>query len=325
MILHKTTGTAANTAAAKPTSEPSAQKVQMPAQTVKPAASLHPAAAVAGNVSHITKADKFSASIISFFRFFSLPLKPELITSIRRQAFTQLPIVPQANTATARDITPALFQSLSLASAAAESKGVELVPKGLELFAEFIDPALKDEDSQQRHDSQGQQRRQQNNGKDETEPQKAADITAAGLKKMAIENAEKDPLLAILNRLPGKDRKRWMVFPFSFRKDGSDFNVSMRILLEPELLTNRSILMALDVQSKEQKQLFVMEAAGGKLNRLTAYTQDELSCGEQDLLARELSGILGILPEHIFIKTRTDIFPCESGCGNIFSPIDEEI
>jgi hypothetical protein len=34
--------------------------------------------------------DKLSASIITFARFFSLPIKPESMAAIRRQAFTQV-------------------------------------------------------------------------------------------------------------------------------------------------------------------------------------------------------------------------------------------
>jgi hypothetical protein len=308
---------------------------------VKPAASAV-STTTARSVSSLISAaglpaDKLSASIISFARFFSLPLKPELIKHIRQQAFTQ---TQMAHNATPSQAVPAAAdgapeagtvfknrEALSLAASAAESKGVELQPKGLETFAQAVDP-----DWQKRQDSEHRDRRRNKNDKEE-EPrpsQKTSAITAGSVEKMALEGAGKNPLLAILNRLPQKDGKRWIVLPFNFSDNGREFKVSLRILLETGKTVNRAAGMALDIAihntaengKTEKRQLFVLEPA----NRLSVYLQPEISQKEETALIRELSALLEINPHRIFIKPQKESFPFEANCGDdFFHPIDEAV
>jgi hypothetical protein len=70
----------------------------------------------------------------------------------------------------------------------------------------------------------------------------------APIRKLAL--AAQDPLLGILNRLPGKDGKRWIVLPFSL--EGLD--VCLRILLAG----GRAELMGLDIRDEEEVWRFVL-------------------------------------------------------------------
>jgi len=280
-------------------------------------------------------ADKLSASIVSFARFFSLPLKPEVLKHIRQQAFTMTPNAQSSDTARgdsppeARTILKSR-EALSLAASAAEGKGVELQPKGLEAYAKALDP-------ESRHDGeQGGRRGRRNkndddNGNDsEVSSQKTAAISAGSLEKTALEAAEKDPLLAILNRLPGKDGKRWIVLPFDFCDSGREFKVTLRILLETGKTGNRAGCMALDIAIRdivanggiEKRRLFVLEPA----NRLSVYMQPEITQEKQSALVRELSALLEIAPNRIFIKAKTEAFPFEADCGDdLLGTIDEAV
>jgi hypothetical protein len=321
--------------------------VQNPTQTVKPAASAvskTPPSSVTQSIPRSVSslisaaglpADKLSASIISFARFFSLPLKPELLKSIRQQAFEAAPnaSLPEPVPA-AEDSEPKsgiVFknkETLSLAAAAAEGKGVELQAKGLEAYAQAVDPDWRRQDSEQ-GDHRGKRKREDSE-KGEVPLQKTAAISAAGVEKMALEGAGKEPLLAILNRLPGKDGKRWVVLPFDFSDKGREFKVSLRILLDTGKTANRADCMALDIAVRdnvesgkiEKRRLFVLEPA----NRLSVYLQPEISKKEQAELARELSALPGITPERIFIKAKTEEFPFEADFGNdLLRSIDEAV
>jgi hypothetical protein len=280
-------------------------------------------------------ADKLSASIISFARFFSLPLKPEMLKNIRQQAFEAAPnaSLPEQTTA-AEDSKPKpgiVFknrEALSLAAAAAEGKGVELQPKGLETYAQAVDPDWRRQDSEQ-GDHRGKRKREDSE-KGEVPLQKTAAISAAGVEKLALEGAGKEPLLAILNRLPGKDGKRWVVFPFDFSDSGREFKVSLRILLDTGKTVNRADCMALDIAVRdivengktEKRRLFVLEPK----NRLSVYLKPEISKKEQAELVRELSVLPGIAQERIFIKTKTEEFPFEADFGNdLLRSIDEVV
>ena len=238
-------------------------------------------------------ADTLSASIVSFARFFSLPLKPELMAEIRRQTLAP----PDPNTAGQNR------EALALAAAAAEGKGIELSPKGLELFAEAIDP-----NGQKRQEHE--KREQRNKNRNEQESQKTSPITAAALKELALESADKDPLLAILNRLPGKDGQRWIVLPFHFSENGRAFSVSLRLLLNGE-----HNIMSLDIAEKGEayrRWLFVLNMAGGTIAKLTVYLQPELPPGALALFTQKLSNLLAIPPEYICVKNQGVPFPGEA-------------
>jgi hypothetical protein len=339
MYLHKTTGTTAGkpeppvrNAASKPP-PPQAAKPSAPVSVPRSASALIAAAGL--------PVDKLSTSIISFARFFSLPLKPELMAAMRRQAVVQpsaaqADMVKQAVANAAAENAPdsaaaKIRETLSLAAAAAESKGIELHPKGLEAFAEAIDP-----DWQKREDSGGHgqrgQRDKNHQQEEENAPDKTGPITAAGLKQMALEAAEKNPLLAILNRLPGKNGRRWIVLPFSFEEGGREFKVSLRILLEADQSPNRAACMAaacvaVDIAESERHWLFALESANGlPAKKLAVYLQPELPPAAHAPLARELSDLLGIPFERISIRNRTEPFPCESGrADDLLRSINEAV
>jgi len=274
--------------------------------------------------------DKLSSAIVLFARFFSLPLKPQTLAAIRRQAFMPPPPQPVSeNSAAVKEAsavtTAKAREALSLAAAAAESKSVELSPKGLEAYAEAVDPEW-----QRRHDGGERRRKRQNKSQNERvnqekAPRKAAHITASALEKMALDSAGKDPLLAVLNKLPGKNGQRWIVLPFDFSEEKRDFRVSMRILLEDK--TSRAACMVLDAAESgetERRWLFMLESANNRAMRLTACIQPELAPKEQRALKDELSLLLEIPHERVFVKSYGEPFPFEAGGGDNLRSIDEE-
>jgi len=318
------------------------------AQAAKPAASAFSktppsAAQQARSVSSLISAaglpqDKLSASLISFARFFSLPLKPELLKHIRQQAFSMTPNVtssshvPKAGNSVVEAET--VFKSretLSLAASAAESKGVEIQQKGLETYAQAINPELNRGQDGEQSEKRGQRKKNDDdndNDSEKTSSRKAAAISAGSLEKMALEEMEKNPLLEILNRLPEKDGKRWIVLPFDFSDKDREFKVSLRILLETDKTESRACCMALDIVIRnisgkaEKKRLFVLEPA----NRLSVYLQPEITPVQQTALIRELSALLEIDPDHIFIKAKKESFPFENeGVGDLLGSIDEAV
>jgi len=278
-------------------------------------------------------ADKLSASIILFARFFSLPLKHEILTAIRRQAFT-----PQNTTATQaeplkQETTENADNSIlnaknrlafSLAAAAAESKGAELEAKGLELYANAIDPDMEKRGDANSHDRRRNKKQDEQNNKDED--YNPVSVNSNTLKKIALESAEENPLLYILNRLPGRDNQRWIVLPFDINENGQNYRVSLRIL--PETFNHIS-LMTLDIAETgglEKHSTFTLEAADGKINTLNIYMQPELSSKAKHRLRRELSALLNLPVERISARDGNDSFPQESGSGNeLFCSVDETV
>jgi len=285
--------------------------------------------------------DKLSASIISFARFFSLPLKPQMLADIRRQAFSQPNPLSQSAPQTASQTAAAQLnanlsgahhspanqsaawaktrEALSLSAAAAESKGAELTDKGLESYAEAIDPDSR------RHDGEQQRRKRDKNEQDEKTVLKNEDVTAQSVKEMAFEYVEHNPLLEILNRLPGKNGQRWIVLPFDFTEDGKSYKISMRVLLNDEKIFGSAVSLALDISSENSRRLFIMEFTGGKPAKVFVYYQPELPPKTHHQFKKELAKQFDIPVERVFIRTSEESFPFESGFGEEHPAIDEVV
>ena len=301
--------------------------------TVKTSVSISASRSVTSLISSLgLPSDKLSASIVSFARFFSLPLKTEQLMSIRRQAFTpaaentQTDVKQPAVKNPAASLTPEKNRAaFSLAAAAAESKGVELQPKTLVSFAEAVDPELQKRRDGQKRDQRDKNREQ----KDENTLSKTGAVSSSGLEKLALESAEKNPLLYLLNRMPGKNGQRWIVLPFDFSQDGKDFRVSMRILLETKQASDRAILMALDIAETtddDNRWLFALEAANNQIVKLSVFVKPDLSPKIHSSIKRELSSLLEIPAQRVSVKTRLDDFPCESNfADDLLRSIDEAV
>jgi hypothetical protein len=342
VVSHKISGTVAGNTVLEPTRHNSPPAKAVPSSvTVKPPLAPMASSAVPRSISALIAdaglpADKLTASIVSFARFFALPLKPEMMAAIRRQVLSSS-TAAQSNPvklAAAENVSDSGTaaknrEALSLAAAAAESKGLELHPRGLEVLAEALDP-----DWQKRQEERNQHRRRNKRHDEQENSPKAGAISASSLKEMALESAEKDPLLAIFNRLPSKNGQRWVALPFSFSVDGRKFNVSLRILLEPDYQAANQVscgvgLMALDIAEGEKKWLFVFDNRN-MAAKLAVYLQPELPPRDIVSFTSGLSRLMEIPPERIFVRNRAESFPCEAGCakadgGDIFRSIDEAV
>jgi hypothetical protein len=215
--------------------------------------------------------DRFTASILSFARFFSLSLDHDLVAKIRRlvlraeksketgpEQFDSRLINPQSGAekrasgkAAPANMSPAPgFQSfreaLSLAALAAEHKGVELSPQALAEYAAALDPAENADPGEKGQGSRGGGRNGQQSG-DEQNDDNDSWGSPAGLKLKISEEVKKSPLLELLNSIPGKDGRRWIALPFSFSSKGILYRVSMRILLRPRGSKITAEHLALDI------------------------------------------------------------------------------
>jgi len=340
-----------------PLKDASVSKAQMAAKAAKSSVAPN----VPRSASQLASAaglpsNKLSASIISFARFFSLPLKPQVLADIRRQVIMQTASPAQSTAQTASQIasqtapqtapqsaylsgaasSPANqsaaglknCEAISLCAAAAESKGTELNAKGLESYAEAVDPDSRRQDG-------GRQRRESNkNEQDEKACLKSGEITAQGVKEKAFEYLQENPLLEILNRLPGKNGQRWIVLPFDFTEGDKLIKVSMRILINDVKISNSAAFMVLDIltMNSEQdkgvnnsRQVFIIESVNDKPVKITAYHQPELPQKAHRQLIKDLSALLEIPDERVFIKKSEESFPFESGHGEELISIDEAV
>ncbi|WP_010257833.1 hypothetical protein [Treponema primitia] len=167
--------------------------------------------------------DKLTSSLLSFIKFFSLPLDPKLIQQLRQEVLS---------------LKPAQVRSGAQAAAATAAKGIVLSAEALAKYSVAIagdehDGGAGPEDGASQGSGTGRdgQDRSETGFHSGAKHKNQDGLNPEQLRAMVERIEGEAPLLGILNKLPGKDGRRWIVLPFSFNAEGVDFKVSLRILL----------------------------------------------------------------------------------------------
>ena len=158
--------------------------------------------------------DALSVALLVFARYFSVPLNPALMKTLRRE------ILASGNLSSPEtQAEKTALEAEALSSLIALDKGVELSPQALEHYARFF--SFPDE-------SFGRQDKKGDRDPDERDREKSPE--AEDLRILSEEQEQNDGVLAFLNQLPGKNGQHWLVFPFSVTVKGIDFQVFLRLL-----------------------------------------------------------------------------------------------
>ena len=333
------------------------------ANSAKAAASFQGHTPMAGLLKSLgLPADRLSNTIVSFAKFFSLPLERGMLAGIRSQSlsaessraarYAHAPAeAVRAGQAGAGNETAALSsrrEALALAGLAAADKGVSLSPQALLEYAAAIDPEQRNDGqagNQSSGSGQGGKGRQDSNGQQNQGQQESlpsGDDFPLQLKKQFIESAGNSPALDLLNRLPGKDGKRWLNFPLSFSGNGAHFRVTLRVLCAAASGTAGHEIrrLSLDVLRTEQSG-FQPEGAAHYGNRGTAEqqwffifeNQSRLTvllrpCQRQSAMqafARKLSQVLEIPTENIIVRNYRDLDYAADCRDDLLLSIDKEV
>jgi hypothetical protein len=224
-----------------------------------------------------------------------------------------------------------------MAAAAAADKGVELTPEALKNYAAAIDPDArrKQTGGQDREGSAGTRRDQnglpfspvppESSGRDEAGDTSGRLILpeapdAERLGKIPDDIDGNDPLLSLLNRIPGRDGERWMVYPFQVSAGGKRFLVSIRVAAGSGKEDAR---LAVDVAGGERRWLFVVnrpvppsqrrDAETGNLTEIRVSLWPSPGQRERELLEREIREALGPLGGRVSLR---DGEPLLAECRN---------
>jgi hypothetical protein len=261
--------------------------------------------------------DKLSASIVSFARYFSLPLNPGFLAGIRREVLTP---APEKFASQKEALSPKALAAKAAAALAAADKGVVLSREGLEKYAWFPpdrgeadpeDPEAYRESGGQSpdggnssgafHNGAGGERREQGR---EDQPAGAAlkageAVEAESLGEKIVQAGEQNPLLDLLNRLPGKNGQRWLVFPFSVAGETGELRVSLRLLLHETPAPGRPDRLALDISGGGQhnpafRWLFRYDRQPGEYPYVKVYLWPPERQKDLDVFQKELAKFLTI-------------------------------
>ena len=294
-------------------------------------------------------ADRLSGSIVSFARFFSLPLEPDVLAKVRRQVNLPEKAPPAGQVATGkaagRDAETAFFrnrEAFALAATAAADKGVELSRAGLEDYASAIDPDRQGgENSGEENDgdtgrgASGQNTGGQNDGRRKDEDGKIEGVLAGApaFKAKLLESAANNPVLNLLNRLPGKNGQRWIAFPLSFVEQGELYRVSLRILLDADGACGHSpghLILEIAAgpagAAPERRWSFTIDREKGNRARLRGSFWPPVSSKTLQSLAGELAAFMELPPESVLVENYAEFFPFAENSGyTVLRSINEEV
>jgi hypothetical protein len=197
-------------------------------------------------------------------------------------------------------------------------KGVLLSPEALVEYAAAIDPEEGQSGDGEFNGKQGNSPEQQY---PEREREKRRDPSSAGeeddtpaagdLRKKFESLPANQPLVDFLNRLPGKNGGRWMVFPFTFISGDVAFRVSLRILLSSGGSGHDETRLILDILGKRDRWFFCLSGYGTAHSRADISLYPPLPRRKLKIAEGELREILGNFAERIHMKNRETPFLAE--------------
>ncbi|WP_041611015.1 hypothetical protein [Treponema primitia] len=222
--------------------------------------------------------DTLSSSLLSFFKFFSLPMDTKLIQQLRQEILFLKNRLPRKE----GDLKTREFpRSTALAAAAAADKGLTLSTEALERYTAAYDDGEKGDSH---HSGEGED-------------------GAGQFRDLADRVEAETPLLGLLNRARGRDGKRWVTLPFSFTAEGVEFKVSLRIVLtDTNTIPWKASRLFLDIYSERRRWAFMLENPGGKGSRAVVGIFPSLEPGRGISLEKELLTLLGPLAEQVTLR-----------------------
>jgi hypothetical protein len=282
--------------------------------------------------------DGLSVSIVSFAQFFSLPLNPALLAKVRRQTVSATP--PGGRSGENAD--PAIREARSLACIAALGKGAELSAESLDRYARLISgrpvspepPGGKDGDGGEDQGNTGPgfgndgspgnpETGKGSGGEGEGNPKDGRNRSGnpETLRDIARKAEADEPLLELLNRMPGKDGKRWLAIPLPIDDGGVRLQATLRLLLAPSAGTPGEVeQMALEIQGERRRWLFSYRPGAALQAALWPETGEKERAG----LERELAACLGLPPGQVKVTGWNPVFAPDCRNDRLFS-IREEV
>ena len=195
--------------------------------------------------------DTLSYTLLTLARLFSLKPDPASISNLRKEALASGSSTPKSSK------EKAALEAKALALLAAADKGVVLSKESLTAYA-----ALPDRDENQR---QGYKPWNFTGEQPDAEDLKRQFGNSGG---NSNQKETKDDFLDFLNMIPGKNSRRWIVWPFNYAAGGTELRVLLRILIEEPLCGSKKspdeALCFMDIAGPRRNWRFLLSKTGEK-------------------------------------------------------------
>ena len=221
--------------------------------------------------------DTLSTTLLAFMRFFSLP--PAFLGLLRRETLSTL-----KSSSPQDQKEKVLLEGKAMAVSAALDKGLKLSPAALNRYAAYLIPPATEKS-------------------DKTLPDRKEIPGQNELQALTKEESNQDDFLDFLNTLPGKNGQKWIVYPFSIKLEGKEFNIVLRILTKAG--PGENDCMIADITGQKRQWRCIIRKTGNAL-KADIKVSPGLSLRTQKLLSGEAKRILEGFDE-ILIKNSEEL------------------
>jgi hypothetical protein len=265
--------------------------------------------------------DTLTSALLVFTRFFSLSPGGDFLQTLRREVLA-------AGASLAKDSRrQARIGAEALAAAAAADKGVKLSGEALENYAESLSEP-RNTNSEGFFSGQGEEK---DDRRESPEGCPGPEALRELFEKFAG-SGEDGEIVGLLNRIPGKNGQRWVVWPFKVSAGGIDLRVLIRLLIgrasSSALPDCRPGKLIADIAGPRRRWRFVLDNTGeGKLKAVISVFP-EMAPAALKSLEREAGGFFGSLGAEVEILARNgdDRFSfAEFLAGEVLPSVNEEV
>ena len=196
--------------------------------------------------------DVLSITLLTFARLFSLAPGADLMANLRKE------VLGSGSSSPKTEKEKAVLEAKALAAIAALDKGVILSRDSLEAYAAVADSG----EFSRKHKNQ---KDKQDFSEQKEEPE-TRDLQE--LFENFEQNGNDEHSLNFLNRIPGKNGQRWIVWPFNYSSGGTELKVLVRLLIkEPRInpLGSGGFIIADITGPKRNWHFFLNKSAEAKL------------------------------------------------------------
>jgi hypothetical protein len=241
----------------------------------------------------------------------------------------------------------------AFAAAAAAAKGLELSREGLAAYAAAIDPDYPEKHSGGSAENSGADPEKnsggdsgpenQKNGEGEGDPRGSFGGSPRGgpdhgdrtkpdtLREKILEIEGQNPLLGLVNRIPGKNGERWISLPFAFTQGDVEYRVSLHITLTASLSSASPCRLDMDISGGPRDKpvlrwFFRYDTFAGKDPRLQARFWPPESKEVLKSFQKELSRLFSLQINKINLQNNEEYASAIKNCiDDILPTINEEV
>jgi hypothetical protein len=256
--------------------------------------------------------DSLNKALFIFTRYFSLPTgmsgnRSGLLTELRREVLNTAQSASAGEAAEGETDFSQKTENRALAATALADKGVKLNSNVLETYAQALDPDGKrfSENSENGKNGSDKDESNQNDSDDRRANREKAPVQEElralfdeFMKLPGLDSGSLDGekgILSFLNRIPGKNGQRWIVWPFNITVQGVRLRVLARFFIKEPASAAAGGRLFVNISGPLNSWRFILDKSGGRTLKAVISVYPERQPSSLNAVKREAEKFLAVL------------------------------